>query len=601
MVEKNSQAPTDGIKIGDFIGGYYEVYRILKGGMGVVYVCYDYRSHFPTVLKTFKKEYIQTDKDEALFKKEALIWIKIGRHPYIIHADSVAKIDRKLFIMLEYISPDSHGRNTLAHYFGYLAFPETLKLSIQFCYGIEYAYSRGIDAHRDIKPDNIMITPEKTVKITDFGLAKAFQEIQFKENNISKKEEPNLCVFKSKGRNICGTPPYMSPEQFDGYADKRSDIYSFGIVLYQLGAEGALPFIGESAEEYEWLHKRKEALCLPSPLSSIIKRCLEKNPDKRYRDFAVIREELQKTLLEETGEKIIQPETSELELWDLIGKGSALDVLGKYDEALVCYGRILKEEQNNAMAWHNKGIVLRNLGKREEALACFSKALEINPKDADFWYTKGTFLNDIGRYDEAVLCFDRALEINSRHTYCWNNKGSALFSLGRLSEAIICFDKSLEINKRNIVAWYNKGSILVESSRLAEAITCFDKALEINSEYAEVWYNKGTVLNNLGMSNEAITCFDRALEITLRDAETWNNKGIALNNLGRTKEAIKCYDKAVEINPEFAEAWFHKGLALGKLNTNNEALKCVEEAIRLDPNFTEAVIAQQLLQLKLRE
>ena len=159
MVEKNSQAPTDGIKIGDFIGGYYEVYRILKGGMGVVYVCYDYRSHFPTVLKTFKKEYIQTDKDEALFKKEALIWIKIGRHPYIIHADSVAKIDRKLFIMLEYISPDSHGRNTLAHYFGYLAFPETLKLSIQFCYGIEYAYSRGIDAHRDIKPDNNMITP----------------------------------------------------------------------------------------------------------------------------------------------------------------------------------------------------------------------------------------------------------------------------------------------------------------------------------------------------------------------------------------------------------------------------------------------------------
>jgi serine/threonine protein kinase len=148
-----------------------------------------------------------------------------------------------------------------------------------------------------------MITADKTIKITDFGIAKAFQGLLLKEDIISAQESSGLSIFQTKqGKRVCGTLPYMAPEQFDGYADKRSDIYSFGIVLYQMVANGKLPFMAKTQQEYEELHKSVAPPQISSSLfSAIIQRCLEKQPDKRYQNFALIREKLQDFLFRETG------------------------------------------------------------------------------------------------------------------------------------------------------------------------------------------------------------------------------------------------------------------------------------------------------------
>jgi len=485
-------------QVGDKIANRYEICKILAGGMGIVYVCYSYEDKMTIVLKTFQEKVAKTEEMQKLFehffRREALIWTKLGKHPNIVRSYWVENFENKLFIVTQYIEPNQQGKNTLNHYLGSLSFPEILKFSIQFCHGMEYAYSKGIEAHRDIKPDNIMVTADKRIKITDFGFAQAFQEIQFKEDIITSKEgRSSLSIFQNHGKIICGTWQYMAPEQFSGYADKRSDIYSFGVTLYQMINKGRLPFIGRTFHEWERLHKYENISLTPSPLSIIIQRCLQKNAQERYQNFAIIREELQKLLLQETGELASQPREDEVNLdaWELINKGGALSNLGKYHEALESYNEAYilycrkrkfwdvedkqrkKITQNSQpreiirwdLFWDNKGIALTNIGKYQEALMCFDESIKIYPKNSGVWYNKGAVLNQLNKHQEAVLYYDKVIELTPKDPRAWNNKGFSLENLGRYNEAIQCYDEALKIDPEYSRAQNNKNDCLLKLGR----------------------------------------------------------------------------------------------------------------------------------------
>jgi tetratricopeptide (TPR) repeat protein len=579
-------------QVGDKLDNRYEIYQIVAGGMGIIYVCYDHESKTPCVLKTFQDRYLFSEETQKLFEREALIWTELERYPYIVRAYWVDRLEGRLFIVLEYIAPDHQGRNSLSHYLGNLSLSETLKFAIQCCYGMEYAYSRGIDAHRDIKPDNIMITADQTAKITDFGLTRAFQEMQFREQEVASSENltqsPRLSIFRSKGKGICGTLPYMAPEQFDGYADKRSDIYSFGIVLYQMVTDGRFPFVGETQEEYERLHRYGKIASISSPLFPIISQCLAKEPNRRFQDFVLIREELQKILFKTTGERLVPPKIEELKDWELSNKGTAFGNLGRHEEEIKCYDEALRINPKYAEAWSNKGLALGNLGQHEEAIRCHDEALRINPKYAEAWSNRGLALGNLGRHEEEIKCYDEALRINPRYAAAWSNKGLALDSLGRHEEAIRCHDEALRINPRFTAAWSNKGLALDNLGRYEEAIKCHDEALRLNPRFTTAWYNKGLALDSLGRHEEAIRCHDGALLINPRFTTAWFSKGFALDGLGRHEEAIRCYDEALLINPRFLDAWYNKGVAFGNLGQYDDAIKCCNEVLRINPRFVDA-------------
>jgi len=565
-------------QVGDKIANRYEIYQILggegKSGMGIVYICHDHKTNFIVALKTFQEKYLFSKDSQELFEREALIWTELEKHSYIVHANWVEKLEDRLFIILEYVSPDKQRRNTLTHYLNNLTLPDILKFSIQFCYGMEYIYSKGVDVHRDVKPDNIMITPDQTVKITDFGLTKAFQEIQLKEDIISSSGRANLSIFQTKGgKRACGTLQYMAPEQFDGYADKRSDIYSFGITLYQMVTGGQLPFIGkgrtdqEVQQEYERLHKHEQAPSVSSPLSSVIQRCLEKEPDERFQDFAVIRGEIEKLLSQETGETVSRPRVDKvsLEAWELTNKGLAFYSLGKYQEAIACYDKAMESDPGLAGAPTNKGNVFFSLGKYEEAITYYDKAIEVDPGYALAWNNKGGALSKLGKYEEAITYYDKAIKVDPGYTEAWHNKGVALGNLSRFQEAITCYDKEIELNPRGAEAWFNKGVALGNLSRFQEAITCYDKVIELNPRSSKAWFNKGVTLRNLGRFQEAITCYDKSIEINSRYTSAWNNKGAALASLGKYQEALRCAEEAIKINPNLSQARELKQIVLQQL------------------------------------
>jgi len=540
-------------KKGDFIGQNYEVRGILgKGGFGVVYLVYLHETSEVYALKTFKDEYLADQEVRKRFQKEASVWVELGRHPYLVRAIAVAEVSGRLYIEMEYIAPNEEGLNSLE---GYLRrrppdLAQSLRWAIQICHGMEHTYSKGLRAHRDLKPANIMITQDKTAKITDFGLAGVISEAPaMRAAGLSTQlERPGLSGQTMLGTGF-GTPTHMAPEQFDNAAgcDERSDIYSFGIVLYQMAAGGQLPYLAPMGTDF-WramrqLHRESPVPRLDSPLFAIIQRCLEKSPAKRYQTFKDVREDLEPLLRHQTGEVIIPPQLKELEAWEWNNKGGSLDSLGRYEEAILCYDQALELDPRCIAAWNNKSASLDNLGRYQEALNCCDKALELDPRHEVAWYSKGNSLYGLGRYEDAIFCYDQALELDPRDATAWDNKGTSLNALGRHEEAIRCLDKALELDPCYVHAWTNKSASLDNLGRYQEALNCCDKALELDPRYLDAWIKKGNSLDSLERFEEAVRCYDKALELDPRYLVAWFNRALAEDELSQWREAALSYQQ----------------------------------------------------------
>lgn len=584
-------------KKGDFIGQKYEVFGVLgEGACGIVYLVYSHETKSAYALKTFRDEYLEDVTTRERFKKEAQVWIDLERHPYLVRAYFVDEISGRLYIAMENIAPDDEGLNTLE---GYLRrrppdMAQTLRWAIQFCHGMEHAYSKGIKAHRDIKPANIMIGTDKTVKISDFGLAgfigtpKAFSGIKINPQHTISGE-----TYQTMKGSAFGTPPYMPPEQFENAAgcDERSDIYSFGVVLYQMASGGKLPFYpdvsrsgeGDVFQKWYMLHSKASVPKLKSPLSPVIFRCLEKKPINRYFSFKELRRDFETLLKKQTGEVVKLPERKELEAWELHNKGFSLDTLGKFQEAIVYYEQAININPLNEVLWSNKGISLRNLGKYQEAIASYDRSIEINPMFVLAWNNKGLALDHMGRYEEAIACYNQALKINPVSELAWNNKGITLANLKKLNEAIACYEQAIKKNDTRAEIWYNKGLALLNLGRYRESIVCYDRAIKINPAYAIALNDKGVALKNLNQHYEAIECYDKALEINSALKEAWYNKGNALYNLGRHNDSLDCYCKALELNSADAVIWYAKGLAEDELGLRQAATLSYKKFIDLNP------------------
>jgi tetratricopeptide (TPR) repeat protein/tRNA A-37 threonylcarbamoyl transferase component Bud32 len=631
-------------KKGDFIDEDHEVCGVLGiGGFGVVYLVDSHEFNRGIyALKTLRDEYLENEQTRERFRREANVWVDLERHPYIVRAHYVKKMAGRLYIAMEYIAPDSEGLNSLA---GHLKrrppdLAQSLRWAIQFCHGMEYAYAMGVRCHRDIKPDNILITSDHILKITDFGIAGILG---------AAVEEPGVGLIVRNSRigssqltmegGGFGTPTHMPPEQFTNpeSCDERSDIYSFGVVLYQMRTGGKCPFspprrndgsVQEGRDFWRAMHALHTDAPVPelnSRLFPVIERCLQKKPCNRYRSFQELRSELEQMLKGLTAEVITPPELKDHEAWEWNNKGLSLGALKRHDEEILCYEKALEIDPRYADAWINKGLSLHALKRQDEeilcyekaleidprhvlawnnkgwtldkldpieAIACFSKALEIDPRFTRAWMGKGIALEGLERYEEAVICFSKVLEIDPQYPLARCNKGDALHHLGRHKEAIACYSIAVEIDPRDADAWFSEGVAVSALGRNEDAVTCYSNALEIDPGYTAAWTNKGLSLHALKRHDEAILCYEKALEIDPRDACAWDNKGWALIDLGRHEEAIACYSKALEIDPRDAAARDSKGRALIDLGRPEEAIACYSKALEIDPRCTAAWIGK---------
>ena len=236
------------IRPGMLLGRRYKVDRPLgRGGCGIVFAAVDNDTLELVALKTFRDEFLGSPAQRKAFEKEARLWVSFGHHAFVLRARGVESFNGRLFLVMEFIAPDEMERVTLMDHIRSAGAPlpigRCLDWSIQFCWGMEHAVRHGLHCHRDIKPQNILISRGTTVKIADFGVA-SVKELQLDGDVSCKQSELHvgdgpvaLRASCSMSRTICGTPGYMAPEVYQGEgADMLSDIYSFGLVLWQMAA-----------------------------------------------------------------------------------------------------------------------------------------------------------------------------------------------------------------------------------------------------------------------------------------------------------------------------------------------------------------------------
>jgi serine/threonine protein kinase len=257
---------------GSKLGPYEIVSSIGSGGMGEVWKARDTRLGRIVAIKQVKEQHSERFKQEARS-------IAALNHPNICQIFDIGDD----YLVLEYVEGKSLS--------SLLPEQETVELAIQIATALEEAHQHGI-IHRDLKPSNIMVTDKGSVKLLDFGLAKLYEQDQ------SKSNLPTADFPATQAGAILGTVAYMSPEQAQGQpADTRSDIFSFGLVLYEM-LSGRRAFSGSSASETIAALLRDEPLPLKvSPaLEKIVKRCLEKQSSARYQTMTELKAALEKAV-----------------------------------------------------------------------------------------------------------------------------------------------------------------------------------------------------------------------------------------------------------------------------------------------------------------
>ena len=274
------------LKAGMIIAERYEVLgKIGTGGMADVYKAKDHKLNRFVAVKVLKPEFREDKTFIRKFRSEAQAAAGLT-HPNIVNVFDVGDDEGVYYIVMELIEGI-----TLKEYIakkGKLSIKEATSIAIQVSMGLEAAHNHGI-VHRDVKPQNIIISTDGKVKVTDFGIARAASS-----NTISS--------------NVMGSVHYSSPEQVrGGYSDEKSDIYSLGITLYEM-VTGRVPFDGDTTVAIAIKHLQEEMVPpsvytenLPYSLEQIIFKCTQKSVDRRYASMSELIEDLKHSLLDPNG------------------------------------------------------------------------------------------------------------------------------------------------------------------------------------------------------------------------------------------------------------------------------------------------------------
>ena len=259
--------------VGKRLDGRYEIKEIIGvGGMAVVYKAFDNQENRTVAVKILKEEFISNEEFVRRFKNESKA-IAMLSHPNIVKVYDVSFGDLIQYIVMEYI--DGITLKEFIEREGSLRWKDAVHFTIQILKGLQHAHDKGI-VHRDVKPQNIMVLPDGTIKVADFGIAR-----------FSRSEQRTITD------KAIGSVHYISPEQARGErTDEKADVYSVGVMLYEM-LTGQLPFQAESAVSVAIMQLQRDPQLpteingsIPLGLEQITMHAMQKNPERRYQSAA---------------------------------------------------------------------------------------------------------------------------------------------------------------------------------------------------------------------------------------------------------------------------------------------------------------------------
>ena len=286
---------SDGTRVGS-----YEILSALgAGGMGEVYRARDTRLDRNVAIKILPHAFVADAERVARFQREAKVLASLN-HSHIAAIYGLEEAEHVTALVMELVEGEDLAQRLTR---GRIPLDEALPIAKQIAEALEAAHEQGI-IHRDLKPANIKLRPDGTVKVLDFGLAKA---VVGDAKMPDLLDSPTVTAVATRAGTILGTAPYMSPEQAKGRpVDRRTDLWAFGVVLYEL-LTGTRAFQGESVAEtlaHVLTQTPNWALLpadTPAPIRTLLRRCLEKNPARRLDSAVALRLEIDDALASPAG------------------------------------------------------------------------------------------------------------------------------------------------------------------------------------------------------------------------------------------------------------------------------------------------------------
>jgi serine/threonine protein kinase len=600
------------LKKGDTIVGEFLIQDIFggegKSGMGVVYLVTSRKYNRPFVLKTFQKDNYNSIER---FRSEAEVWVASGIHPNIVQALFVDEINEKLFIGAEFIAPDDYGRNTITHYLeqGGTSNQNIIKWTAQFCYGMNQAVSKGLKVHRDIKPDNLMVDSNGNLKITDFGLSKFSNEFKVLNASIDQKDKDNggfLNKFKGlfgnqkiEDKNIgltnegsfLGTILYASPEQIinSSSVDFRSDIYSFGIVLYQLISLGSFPYslVGKTTiETLALMHLQEPIVKINHPLASIAYKCLSRNINQRYQTFQELLKDL-KPIADSLKIKLPNNKTEiDASLRELYIQSFTYRSLGDLNKAKELITKYISQDKNDSSAWSLKGRIEYEQGETKEAIKSTLNSYEIDANNSQTCNNLGIFYKQQNDLPNAERFLYEAIEIDPYNSGALTNSAILYEEKGNFPLAADLIVRAIKLAPDKKTLHFNAGNIAANVSRqkhFDKAINILELLIKVDKGNINNWFNLGLNYQLTQKPNEAIKCFKFAEE-QMPDDEQILILLVKLNGeIGNYDEAIKYCEKLLDKHLSTLNAICWRAQYIQAKGNGQEAIEFMKSVISKNP------------------
>jgi len=562
-------------------------YRILsqlgKGGFGAIYKAEDAQlgNRLLAVKEMSQSGLSPQEIIEATenFKREALLLASLT-HPNLPSIYDYFSEAGRWYLVMDFIEGETLEEHLNKEPEGRLSVEETQRIGIQLCMVLDYLHGRQPPIiFRDLKPTNIMMTPDSHLYLIDFGIARHFKPGQAKDT----------IAF--------GSPGYAAPEQYGkAQTTARSDIYSLGATLHNL-----LTGIDLSLSPFQFAPLQQQGRPIPPGLESLIMQMLEMNEGKRPESMIVIKQQLQSIDRQHpTGHINVpqahvstQPGTSSsnpLPPTQTYSAGAiqhlvTLKIVGdtylntkRYQEALLAFEQAIQLDPNDAVIYNDKGYILSKLERYEEALTACEQVIRL---DSDFvlaYHTQGDVLSILECNEEALAAYEQAIRLDPAYADAHNGKGNALSGLERYEEALAAYEQAIRLDPDNADAHNGKGNVLDELERCEEALAAFEQAIRLDPDDAIVHYNKGNILSELGRYEKALAAYEQAIRLDPDDALAYNGKGNALDDLNRYEEALVAYEQAIIQDPDYALAYFNKGNVLEHLGRSKEAQQAYKRA-----------------------
>jgi serine/threonine protein kinase len=569
--------------IGRRLSHYNVLADLGAGGMGVVYRAHDTRLDRDVAIKVLPTDRPLSQTARRRFQREAMAASALN-HPNIITIYEVNSEGDTDFIVMEYVRGATLSSVLKKRK---LELSEALRYCIQIADALTKAHAAGI-IHRDLKPGNIMVTEDGLIKVLDFGLAKFNPSMAAGDNEITDAERTNQFTLTQPGA-VTGTVAYMSPEQARGdTVDARSDIFSFGIVMFEMFS-GHLPFMGPNS--IALLHNlhfspprdlTQMRPDVPKPLVSLISRMLEKKTEKRVQTMSEVAMELRRGAVGLVdGPLTWHPSEATI---DLARSPSPRGLSTKHMWMAAALFVLLILAGIGSWRWLKKPkatqpAAVQTTPVEDNAYALYRRAREdLDHSDRD------------GDVDAAIKVLERAVQLDpqSAASYAalseaYNHKNTFNPDPQWTKLASESANKAVSLDNYLAAGHVSLGMSKMSDGDSTEAEKQFRTAIDLDPKSAIPHRDLGLLYDKTGKPDQAAEELKRALQLDPNDWKTYLAMGLDAYQAGRYKEAAAAWEMALKLEPDNVPALRNLGAVYHSMGRDDDAVAALQHALEIKP------------------